>query len=109
MNSSEYKIKIYDKLNSKYYLIGINDNINGLFKKNETVIIDYELNANFNTLSLLSYSEETSINNSKIGKLNIYDKNKKFINSVDLVYLGSKISPIPNEKTIIYLIPFISV
>lgn len=109
LKASNFKLKLYDSAFSRNYIIGLNDNLYGLYNIRETFIIDYNLNINFNTLSILSYSEETSINNSKVGKLNIYDKNKNLINSIDLVYLGSELNLIKNKKIILYFIPSISI
>lgn len=105
LDISNYTFKIYDKINMRYYLIGLNDKLEGLFKNDETIFINYDLNIDFDTLSILSYSEETSINNTLVGNLNILDKNGEIINSANLVYLGSQTYILPTSEYTIYILP----
>lgn len=109
INISDYKLKVYDLETKKYYILGLNDTIYGLFKKDETYITDYELNIDFDALSLLAYSEETSQNNSKIGTLNIYDKNNNLVKSADIVFIDSQFYFMPTTNTYTYIIPIITV
>ena len=108
INISDYKFKVYDLKTKKYYILGLNDNISGLFKIDENYIVDYKLNVDFEGLSLLAYSEETSKNNSTVGFLNIYDKNNELVKSSELVFVGSQFYLIPTNKTYSYLIPLVT-
>lgn len=89
IKADDYTFKLYDKDNNKYYIIGINEDFTTLINHNEITHINTELLTNFDTLDILSSSEETSINNSNIGFLKIYNSNNKIINTLNLKYLGS--------------------
>lgn len=89
LTSNDTKLKLYDKENDKYYIVGINDNFTGLVKNDSNTFINYDITTDFSTLYLLSTTEETSINTANIGNITIFDEDNNIINSLELKYLGS--------------------
>lgn len=88
LKAGNYKYKVYDSRSSKYYTIGLTEDISGLVQSNAQLTSNIIIDPNYDNLSLLDSVEETSTNNSSLG--NIILRNNNFtINSIELKYLGS--------------------